>query len=257
MNSTGRPTVFGRARTGISRTWTNQKNGTPQAYSYSDTYGFTIGGPVYIPKIFNGKNKLFFFAADEFRPSNTVQNVGNFLRLPTALERAGNFSQTLNNQGVAIAPIVDNTTGAPFPGNIIPTNRLYAPGIAVLNQYPLPNLTQAPGTSYNYAEQGASYSQVLQQPAFRIDYNMTSKLRFSAKLSEQRVPPVVIPGTIPGFNDYYSPHPIIFNYGATVDWIISPTLVLEGTYGTIENQLAGGGSPSALLADRRPPAAIL
>jgi hypothetical protein len=52
-----------------SRTWANQKNGTPQAYSYSDTYGFTIGGPVYIPKVFNGKNKLFFFAADEFRPS--------------------------------------------------------------------------------------------------------------------------------------------------------------------------------------------
>ena len=97
-----------------SRSWANQKNGTPQAYSYSDTYGFTIGGPVYIPHVFNGKNKLFFFVADEFRPSNTVVNTGNFLRLPTALERAGNYSQSLNNQGAPIAPIIDNTTGTPF-----------------------------------------------------------------------------------------------------------------------------------------------
>ena len=111
-----------------SRSWANQKNGTPQAYSYSDTYGFSIGGPVWIPHVFNGKNKLFFFVADEFRPSTTNVNIGNFLRLPTALERAGNFSQTLNNQGAPIAPIIDNTTGNPFPGNIIPANRLYAPG---------------------------------------------------------------------------------------------------------------------------------
>jgi hypothetical protein len=232
-----------------SRTWANQKNGTPQAYSYSDTYGFTIGGPVYIPKVLNGKNRLFFFVADEFRPSNTVLNVGNFLRLPTALERAGNFSQSLNNQGVAIPPVVDNTTGAPFPGNIIPTTRLYAPGVAVLNQYPLPTLTQTAGTSFNYAEPGASYSQVLTQPVFHLDYNATSKLRFNAALSEQRAPAVVIPGSIPGFNDYYTPIPIIFNVTATVDWIISPTLVFEATYGTIKNQLAGGGSPSGVLAD--------
>jgi hypothetical protein len=232
-----------------SRTWLNQKNGTPQAYSYSDTYGFTIGGPVYIPKVFNGKNKLFFFVADEFRPSTTVQNVGNYLRLPTALERAGNYSQSLNNQGVLIGPIIDNTTGNPFPGNIIPTNRLYAPGVAVLNQYPLPNLTQAPGSPFNYAEQAASYSQVLTQPVVHLDYNMTPKLRFNAALSMQTAPSVVIPGSIPGFNDYYTPKPIIYNVTATVDYIISPTLVLEGTYGTIKNQLAGGGSPSGVLAD--------
>jgi len=41
-----------------SRSWANQKNGTPQAYSYSDTYGFTFGGPVYIPHVINGKNKI-------------------------------------------------------------------------------------------------------------------------------------------------------------------------------------------------------
>jgi hypothetical protein len=232
-----------------SRTWANQKNGTPQAYSYSDTYGFTIGGPVWIPHVINGKNKLFFFVADEFRPANTVVNTGNFLRLPTAAERAGNFSQSLNNQGAAIPPVIDNTTNAPFPGNMIPAGRLYAPGVAVLNQYPLPNLPSTPGVSYNYAEQGASYFQLTTQPVFHVDYNATSKLRFNAAFSEQTQRPVVIPGTIPGFNDNYTPIPIIYNVTATVDWIITPTLVLEGTYGTIKNQLAGGGSPAGVLAD--------
>jgi hypothetical protein len=65
----------------------------------------------------------------------------------------------------------------------------------------------------------------------------------------QTAPSVIIPGSIPGFNDYYTPKPLIYNVTATVDYIISPTLVLEGTYGTIKNQLAGGGSPAGVLAD--------
>ena len=232
-----------------SRSWANQKNGTPQAYSYSDTYGFTVGGPVYIPKVFNGRNKLFFFFADEFRPSTTNVNTGSFLRLPTQAERQGDFSQSLNYLGAPIAPIMDNQSGAPFPGNIIPASRLYAPGVAVLNQYPLPNLTQAPGTAYNYAEPTASYAQLLSQPVIRADYNMTSKLRFSGVLNEQRQRAVIQPGSIPGFNDQYSPYPYIINWGATGDWTATPTTVLEVSWGSIDNQLAGGGSPGALLAD--------
>jgi hypothetical protein len=233
-----------------SRSWANQKNGTQQAYSYSDTYGFAVGGPVWIPKVFNGKNKLFFFVADEFRPAITHVNVGSFLRLPTAAERAGNYSQSLNNQGAPIPPVIDNTTGQPFPGNIIPASRLYAPGIAVLNQYPLPNLPTTPGLSYNYAEQNAEYFQFTTQPVVHVDYNATSKLRFNSALSMQTARPVVQPGPIPGFDDYYTPKPIIYNITGTVDYIISPTMFFEATYGTIENQLAGGGSPSGVLADQ-------
>ena len=232
-----------------SRSWTNQKNGTPQPYTYANTYGFTIGGPIWIPKVYNGKNKLFFFFADEFRPSTTTVNVGSFLRLPTALERAGDFSQSLDNNGKFIGQLKD-PSGAPLPNNVIPASELYAPGQAVLNQYPLPNLTQQPGTSFNYAEQPGSYSQLLSQPAARIDYNLTSKLRFSGKLSEQRQRPVVVPGSVVGFNDSYSPYPYITNWGATADWTLTPSSVLEVTWGSIDNQLAGGGSPGALLADK-------
>ena len=139
--------------------------------------------------------------------------------------------------------------GNPFPGNIIPTSRLYAPGDGGAQPVPAAESHATPGTSYNYAEQAASYFQLTTQPVVHLDYNMTSKLRFNAALSEQTQRPVVIPGSIPGFNDYYTPNPTIYNVTATVDWTITPTSVLEGTYGTIKNQLAGGGSPAGVLAD--------
>ncbi len=237
-----------------SRSWANQKNGTAQPYSHSNIYGFTIGGPVVIPKVYNGRNKLFFFYAHEFRPSNVIAGSDVHLRVPTALERAGDYSQTLDNNGKLIAPIIDNTTGAPFPGSKIPANRLYAPGVAVLNQYPLPTLTQAPGTNFNYSQAPVGYDQLEQQPVAKIDYNLTEKLRFSAVLSEDRLRPVVQPGSIPGFNDVYTPYPYIIHKAITAVWAVSPTTVAEFTYGSIENQLTGGGSggvPVAPAANRK------
>ncbi|HLK62335.1 MAG TPA: carboxypeptidase regulatory-like domain-containing protein [Bryobacteraceae bacterium] len=227
-----------------SRTWANQKNGTPQPYSYTSIYGYSIGGPVVIPKIYNGRNKLFFFYAHQFQPSTIIVNSGNqvLLRVPTALERAGDFSQTLDNNGKLIAPIIDNSNGKPFPNSVIPASRLYAPGVAVLNQYPLPTLTQAPGTSFNYSQAPGGYDQLEQQPVIKVDYNLTDKLRFSGVLSEDRLRPVVQTGSIPGFNDVYTPYPYIIHKAITAVWTATPTTVVELTYGSIENQLTGGGS---------------
>jgi len=89
----------------------------------------------------------------------------------------------------------------------------------VLNQYPLPNLTQ----------------QLTQQPAVKLNYQATQKLRFSAKYDGQIARSV----TTPGYNAYV-PYPWIANEGATVTYVISPTAFIGGTYGRIENQLAGG-----------------
>ena len=49
-------------------------------------------------------------------------------------------------------------------------------------------------------------------------------------------------GSIPGFNDVYTPYPYIIHKAITADWIVTPTTVVELTYGSIENQLTGGGS---------------
>jgi Carboxypeptidase regulatory-like domain len=227
-----------------SRAWTTQKNGDIPVFTGLNTYGYTVGGPVYIPKVYNGKNKFFFFYAHQFQPQAILANSGNVvrLRLPTAAERQGDFSQSRDQNGNLIPSIIDYTNGAPFPGNIIPQNRLYAPGIAVLNQYPNPNVTQAPGTNYNYQQNPAAYNQLTQQPAVRLDYQFTPNVRLSAKYSGQIQRPVLQIGSLPGFNDAYVPYPTITNYGATFDWSVTPTTVVEVTYGSIKNQLAGGNN---------------
>lgn len=236
--------------------WANMENGVAQAKTKSSIYGYSIGGPIRIPHVFNGKNKLFFFYAHEFRPTTASINSGNVIqvRMPTALERAGNFSQSLNNQGVLIGPLANYTAaGTFFPGNLIPQNLLYAPGQAVLNQYPMPNLTQGPGQNYNWQITAPTYTYLLQQPAGKIDYQATQKLRFSAKYSGQLQNKVVTPGYIPGFSDAEVPYPYIYNLGGTVTYVISPTTFVEGTYGMIENQLAGGnegGIPTDAAANR-------
>ncbi len=231
-----------------TNSWVNQKNGDPKTVSKNTTFGYSLGGPVGKP---GGNNKLFFFYSHEYRPSTSGGSLQRF-RLPTALERAGNFSQTLDNQGKLFNTIVDPTTGQPFAGSQIPANRIYAPGLAILNQYPMPNITQAPGTSYNYEAPQPNVKQLTQQPAVRVDYQWSPALRITGKYSGQRQRKLVHPGrggSIPGFNDALDPYPFITNYGLTVNYTLTPTTFFEATYGFIRNQLAGGGSGGILVTD--------
>src|SRR5262245_53702380 len=110
-------------------------------------YGYSIGGPVVIPKLVSRESskKVYFFLSQEFthdvRPTTPFRT-----NLPTAAERNGDFSQTHLTNGT-IQPIIDPLTGQPFPGNIIPRERINRIGLAMLNLLPLPNgiLNQTPG----------------------------------------------------------------------------------------------------------------
>ncbi len=103
-------------------------------------YGYNISGPVFIPKVFNKeREKLFFLFAQEwvkFRQDQT-----SFQRVPTAAMRTGDFSELLRSNLFYGSErfINDPLTGTPFPGNVIPPNRLSANGTAFLRTYPLPN----------------------------------------------------------------------------------------------------------------------
>src|SRR6185436_7446718 len=130
-----------------TNSWVNTKNGDPKVEADAKTYGYSIGGP--IGKA--GDNKLFFFYSHEYRPATVFTNAGNTirLRLPTAAERNGDFSQSLDNNGAPIPQLLDPVTRQPYPGNRIPAGSFYSLGQAILNRYPMPNLTQQPGTNYN------------------------------------------------------------------------------------------------------------
>src|SRR6185503_4642915 len=118
--------------------------------------GYTIGGPVGKP---GGNNKLFFFYSHEYRPVTAAINNGNpvRIRVPTALERAGDFSQTRDNTGALFNLIKDPASTSACTAAItaccfqaggvlgrIPQDRLYQTGLAVLSRYPLPNVAQGP-----------------------------------------------------------------------------------------------------------------
>jgi hypothetical protein len=118
-----------------ANTFFNNRNSVVRPKSRFQNPGFTFGGPVLLPKVpFNrGRNKMYFFYAED-QVYNKTQGSNNFT-MPTDLEKAGNFSQTVTTQGVLI-PVKDPTTGLQFTGNIIPSNRIDPEGLAMLNLFP-------------------------------------------------------------------------------------------------------------------------
>ena len=131
--------------------WVNAKNGDPKSLDKRDIYGYAIGGPVGKP---GGNNKLFFFYTHEYRPTNQQINNGNPIRfkVPTGLERAGDFSQSVDQNGAPIPALIDWTTGQAFPNNQIPANKLNQTSLALLSRYPTPTRTQTAGSNYNYEQ---------------------------------------------------------------------------------------------------------
>jgi Carboxypeptidase regulatory-like domain len=232
-----------------TNSWVNDKNGDPKVKATAKTLGYSIGGPVGKP---GGANKLFFFYSHEYRPAVQAINGGAPIRLrvPTAEERQGIFTNSLDNNGAPIPTLLDPTTRQPYPNNVIPQSAFYSLGQAILNRYPLPNVTQRAGTNYNYEiNPPPSVNQLTQQPAIKIDYQYSPKLRFSGKYSGQRARRLTTPGVIPGFSDVYTPYPFITNYGGTVNWVANSTTFVEGTYGFIRNQLSGGNEGGLLVND--------
>src|SRR5206468_7790339 len=91
---------------------------------------------------------LFFFISQEYYRQLVPQAASVNILVPTAAERGGDFSRSVDGSGRAIT-IVDPNTGSPFPGNVVPANRIYAPGKSILNFLPAANTT-AGGSVYNY-----------------------------------------------------------------------------------------------------------
>jgi len=138
-----------------------------------DTWNYNIGGPVLLPGAARRlKDKMFFFWSQEFWPLS-VPTVLTQRSTATALERQGDFSQSrdVNNALILVRDPFANRT--PFPGNVIPTNRIDTNGQALLKFLPLPNFTDRAisGGNYNYL-----FQDVVEQPkrtdTLKLDYNV-------------------------------------------------------------------------------------
>ncbi|HKE29044.1 MAG TPA: carboxypeptidase regulatory-like domain-containing protein [Bryobacteraceae bacterium] len=148
---------------------------TPIApYRYRMT-GWSLGGPVIVPKKRDlVKDKLFFFFSQELVGS-LVTNAAKFQTTPSLLEREGNYSQSYNTNGSLISIKDPLNNKAAFPGNIIPASRFDAIGEGILNFYPLPNYTDpSPAKRYSYNLRSTySGGWPRRQNMGRLDFSLT------------------------------------------------------------------------------------
>src|SRR5580700_9389678 len=210
---TGTNTIHGSAYDYLNNddlnanSWTNNHNGVARGRQRQNQFGFSVSGPVFIPRVYNGKNKTFFFFnledSDNHGVSTPTANV------PTDLQKSGNFSQTLTSTGALIA-VYDPLTTVPnsttqsgyirslFPGNIIPANRIDPTVQKILAYYPEPTLALSPTLGVNWSRNFTL--DTLQHKYFaRADHNFGDKNRFFIRYGYQ-----LSPQTSPYLNSPYA-----------------------------------------------------
>ena len=148
-------------------------------YNYA---GYQFGGPVLIPGTDFNKNrdKMYFFWGQEFYRQLVPVGGISQIRVPTDLERQGDFSQTFDSNGNQIV-VYDPSTGQPLPGNKIDRNQLnpsqqqvFDEISKVMSLYVQPNISGNAG--FNYATQ-LSYNNPRREDILRIDYQINGKNR--------------------------------------------------------------------------------
>ena len=170
-------------------TFFNNKAGTSLAVYQDNRYGASLGGPVYLPKAYDGRNRTFFFYAWEANkfciPRTYTETV------PTAAEARGDFSALLGIPNGGAYQIYDpKTTQAeaggrfrrqPFPGNVIPANRLDPVGVNLVKLFPQPNQPGSVDGRTNFFSAGKERSDYYVHMA-RLDHNFSEAHRIYLRL---------------------------------------------------------------------------
>ena len=107
---------------------------TKPAFTFNQ-YGASLGGPIFLPKIYNGKDNTFFFFA--FEGLKDRRGTTQLWGVPTAAEKRGDFSQSV--LGLPKAWTAGSKVGGPYPGGIIPSTEFSPTGKVMMDQFPEPN----------------------------------------------------------------------------------------------------------------------
>jgi hypothetical protein len=204
----------------VSKAGTNQyhgvvydyiKNTVFNAHNFFDTattkkaplnfnqWGFTLGGPVIIPKLYNGRNKTFFFGSYE-KLNQKAQSPGTSTVMTSAM-RNGDFSALLDTSATGCTPtpagqapssatggicIKDPATGAKYPGNIIPASQLKTGAAQISQKYeayvPLPNIA---GLNNNLNNVYFPNNLFIAQTLERVDETIGEKVRLFGRFHWQ------------------------------------------------------------------------
>lgn len=164
--------------------------GLKQPEFKNNTFGFTVDGPIYIPKVVDGRNKLFFMLSLEALRERNPQT--QLWTVPTANELRGDFSQLVDNQLRRITvydPLSTTQQGnayvrTPFAGNVIPGNRINPISAKAASFYPAPNrVSESPDGQNNYLFVNSSQNSYNQWIG-KFDANLSDKSRISGRYGE-------------------------------------------------------------------------
>ncbi len=199
MQTTGYPAEQGRLAGGVMntvlKTGGNAPHGTLFEYLRNDyfdarnffsptnpplrrnQFGAMLSGPVWIPRVYKGRDRTFFLVSWE--SYRQTQGQTRLTSVPTELERAGNFSQTKDSKGATVLLLDPLATGsctatvktACFPGNQLPTNRISPIAQKLLAYYPHPS---SPGQGNNYLASG-SVTSPWDGYVFKLDHRASDK----------------------------------------------------------------------------------
>ena len=166
----------------------NNRNGLGNPVTHFNQYGLTMGGPLVLPKVFDGRNKIFWFFAWE--NDKNSQPSTNFISVPTAAEKTGDFSQILTADGTQLYDPYSGVAGTggvitrtALPGNRIPASRINPIAAKYLEFYPAPNVTAINTTTRadGYDNYGTTAPAVnaFNNELGRLDYNMSERSRLA------------------------------------------------------------------------------
>ncbi len=151
-------------------------------------FGGAAGGPLSLGKLYSGKNRTFFFSDYQ----GTRYRKGDVARftLPTARERTGDFSRTLNQAGALVVIYDPLTTQGnvrqPFPGNVLPAGRIEPIARKLLDYYPQPNSAGDPFTGFNNYVNNAGRSIDQNQFSGRLDHTVSDRYRVFGRVAHNR-----------------------------------------------------------------------
>ena len=223
-------------------TFTNSGNGhLIRPVERKNDFGFSVGGPIIIPKVYNGKNKSFFFFDWEWYKDSRFIN-GIYQTVPTVPMRNGDFNQILTGKnlgtdvtGAAIMEnmiydpasahsVNGNSVTTPFPGDIIPMNRITSQALKIQNFIPMPsNASLVSNWNQSYPNPTSIYI-----PSFKLDQNLGDKHHVSFFFSENHIThfvntdglPIPITQMRP---EYERNHTMRLNY----DYTVRPTMIIH------------------------------